>query len=707
MRNLLGLLMAFCSSFIGIQAQKHTLENGFDALAVKNYGIAKGVFVKEHSNYPGITAFGLAKLYYESKDLYNLDSAWYFIQGSLNSYPLDSMKLSQKKLKKLHEKGWTRANATTLYQSIAKSVFNEFMETKNLDAMTRFLIDHRDYMEYPMALRTRDSLWLDSCSGRDLFCWLDCSAASPGSDFREEMLHEMDLIAFQEWVKDNTEIELATFIQYHPESKFVMRAQDEIYHKYYQLEDTTKFKQFLTKYPSNRNSSKIWKAYFDASIGNYDSLRMVSFIALHPDYPFKNSVLQELTWYGKTLFPVGNDQDLYGFMDEEGNGVIPFQYDEVNEFHEGLAAVMKQGKYGVVNLNNEVVVDFKFETISDYQSGFAIVEEHQQFGLMDRVGKWIIQPNYSDLQLVFSDLLLFSENHRYGVMNTKEQKLLAPTFTDFNPLNDQFAMVSNDRGTGILDASLELLIPCEFQEIVPFSQGFLVKSNQQWGVVDLYGRTVVPTEFDAINSTPFPYLMVGKGTLFYHMDTRTWKASTAPCAAFERWREIASFDGSSFIINKKGSFVWVDSTLKVLKPLKMASIQFATQCIVGKQKSTDLWGILDRQGNVLTKFHFTEVQLLSNGFMKVVEEGKVGLYSNLGKLIAEPRYDNIIYWPEMDLFLTEINGLQGIMDVQGKVILPNDYSSIKVFSNQVLSMNVGNQMLYLNFKTGKVVKPKA
>ena len=61
----------------------------------------------------------------------------------------------------------------------------------------------------------------------------------------------------------------------------------------------------------------------------------------------------------------------------------------------------------------------------------------------------------------------------------------------------------------------------------------------------------------------------------------------------------------------------------------------------------------------------------------------------------------------MDLFLTEINGLQGIMDVQGKVILPNDYSSIKVFSNQVLSMNVGNQMLYLNFKTGKVVKPKA
>jgi len=706
MRNLLRLLMVFFSAFMGIHAQKHSLEKGFQALERKNFGIAQEIFCKASATYPSVTALGMTKLYFQTKEFYKLDSAWYFVNQALKGYSMDLKKFKQKHAMKFEKKGWDPPSLNALRTEISLAMYTDFIAIKNLHALTKFLDEYPDFVDYQKALRFRDSLWLDACSGNDLFCLLGLKAASSSSSYNEEILQQIDVVSFENWVKTNSEEELETFIQYHPESKFVAPVQDELYHQYLQREDTVYFKVFLTKYASNRNCDKMWKVYFDASIGNYDSVRMVSFINRYPEYPYKNAVLQELKWFRNQLYPIANKQDQYGFMDEEGGVVIDCQYEEVNEFHEGLAAVMKNGKYGTITPNNEVAVHFNYDLISDYQSGCAIIEKNRLFGLIDRSGKILIQPTYSEMQFVFSDLLLYKEKERFGLMTTKEQKIIESTFTEFLPLNDQYAVVSNEDGSGILHASLKLLISCEYEEITLFANGFMVKKKGQWGVIDFFGRTVIPVVFDEIYSTSYPYLMVKKANTFFHISTANWNVVSAPCPLFDGWKDLASFDGRYFLCCKKGNYFWLDSSLKVVKPLKMFMIQQVAYCMVGKQKSTDLLGISDRQGVPLSKFIYSEVQFFSNGFMKVIHEGKMGLYSTMGTLITEAIYDNIIYWPEVDLFLTEKDGYQGVINPDGKVILPNKYSSIKVYSNQILALNQGNKLLYLNFITGKLVKPK-
>jgi len=684
--------------------QRIDIAAGFKALEEKNFGIAHTIFYHELSSCPSVASYGLYRLYSESKDCYSMDSAWYYLHESFRYFVADSARFKVKKLNRFAALGWKRSNLWVSYQALATLKFEALIKTNNLQELSYFIESNPQFVDRKKAERFRDSLGLGYCDNRDYFCWLGLLKRSPESDFKADILYSMDAISFEEWVVNNTELELASFISYHPNSRFVIPAQDELYGIFLQSQDTIAFKRFLLHYPLNRNKDRIWKAYFHASIGNYDPVRMSCFLALHPDYPFKDQVLQELNWYGKTLFPFANKDDLFGFMDEDGRVVVPVGFEEVNDFHEGLAAVMKNERYGVINTNGEVAVEFVYDLISDFQSGRAIVKVGSKFGVIDRNGKKVIPAVFDDLQFVFTDFILFQEEGLFGVMDLEGGKVLTARFLEFLTIGEQYALVEDDRGKGVLHASLEQLIPCQFDGIQMFKEGFIVQQLGKVGVMDYYGLPVVPCIYDEIIPTVFSYLTLRKDKKIFHIGTKDWRVSTVPVDVFDGWKNLAVFNGSNFMIQRKGLNYWVDTAGKLSKAPKLPVIKFIGQTLVGNSADSENLGIFDRKGNALTSLDFQDIQLLENGCMKVLKEGKVGLYDANGIQLLEPVYDEMVYWPQVNLYLTEIQGKQGVVDARGKVVLENKCASVKVYSEQFLSMSLENQLLYFNFKTGKVVK---
>lgn len=685
-------------------SQKNHVIKGFEALNAKNFGIALEVFNRSQSSHPSIASFGLFKLYFDSKEFNSVDSAWHYLHRSMQYFVTDSIQLKSNLRAMFYSLGWTRSNLWEQYQALANEKFEALTEAENLQGLTEFLESNPQFRQYAEVERYRDSLWLDLCDNRDLFCLIALKSKSPSSFFREEIERQIDVKSFEGWVVNNTESELSTYLQYHPYSRYIVPAQDELYRIFVQKQDTNEYQRFLKRYPSNRNVNKIWKAYFHASIGNYEPAKMLIFLSLHPDYPFKDQVVQELKWYGKVLLPIMNQKDLYGFMDEEGSLVVGFAYEEVNDFHEGLAAVMKNSRYGVITTNGEVAVEFVYDLISDFQSGHAIVKIEDKFGLIDRNGKTVIPCVYEDLQFVFTDLLLFLEDGQYGVMNLQGQRKIAPKFPDFLPVDDNFALVSDGQGKGVLHSSLDLLIPCASDEIKIINEGFLVKNQGKIGVVDFLGRQVVPCDYDEISPTIFPFLLVRKDKKFFHLSTKNWRIVTVPTEVFEGWKEVSVFNGSNFLVQRKGNQYWVDTLGKLTKATKLPTVEFSGQILVANQTSNGNLGIFDRQGTALTGMDFQEVQLLENGFMKTMKNDKWGIYNLNGSLIADNRFDEVVFWPKVELFLTEMDGKKGVIDLTGKMLLENKFDAIKVHSEQFLSMSLENQLLYFNFKTGKMVK---
>ena len=71
-------------------------------------------------------------------------------------------------------------------------------------------------------------------------------------------------------------------------------------------------------------------------------------------YQIRNNV------YSEGLMVDVNNSKKYGFIDIEGNVVIPYKYEDAEKFSEGLAAVKLNGKWGFIDRNDKVVIPFKY-----------------------------------------------------------------------------------------------------------------------------------------------------------------------------------------------------------------------------------------------------------------------------------------------------------------------------------------------------------
>ena len=89
-----------------------------------------------------------------------------------------------------------------------------------------------------------------------------------------------------------------------------------------------------------------------------------------------------------------------GFINEEGNLIIPYGYEEAGEFVEGLAPVKKSGLWGFINKKGEVVIDFQFKDAKPFSTDplWAPVEKNgigeKAWGYIDKKGNWMIEPSF-------------------------------------------------------------------------------------------------------------------------------------------------------------------------------------------------------------------------------------------------------------------------------------------------------------------------
>ena len=91
-----------------------------------------------------------------------------------------------------------------------------------------------------------------------------------------------------------------------------------------------------------------------------------------------------------TLIPIldsktGKD----GFIDSSGNVVIPFKYDYVDNFFEGLARVRLDGKYGFIDKSCNVVIPFKYDWAFSFSGGRAYVKLDGRYFYIDKSGNEI------------------------------------------------------------------------------------------------------------------------------------------------------------------------------------------------------------------------------------------------------------------------------------------------------------------------------
>lgn len=89
---------------------------------------------------------------------------------------------------------------------------------------------------------------------------------------------------------------------------------------------------------------------------------------------------------------------LHGYIDRSGMLLVPYQFREANVFSESLAAVKKDGGtlYGYINLRGEMVIPEMFTIAGPFREGLAAVcEPNLNCGYIDATGTYAIPPIYN------------------------------------------------------------------------------------------------------------------------------------------------------------------------------------------------------------------------------------------------------------------------------------------------------------------------
>lgn len=97
--------------------------------------------------------------------------------------------------------------------------------------------------------------------------------------------------------------------------------------------------------------------------------------------------------YGKAIVSKDN---YIGIIDVEGNMVIPFSYTGFNPSYDYnvIAAADENSKWGLISFNNEKLCEFEYDYIFEFENGYAPVLKNHKYGLIDLLGNVVVDLKY-------------------------------------------------------------------------------------------------------------------------------------------------------------------------------------------------------------------------------------------------------------------------------------------------------------------------
>lgn len=156
----------------------------------------------------------------------------------------------------------------------------------------------------------------------------------------------------------------------------------------------------------------------------------------------------------------------YGAINTKGEVVIPIEYDEVNNCHEGRCIVRVggsfSGKYGVVDATGKVIVapTSNYSKIEDFENGLAVVKDAKSdlYGYINLHGEVSIPLTYKYAYSFSEDLACVKvKANKYGYINEKGDVVIPMGFDDAESFSEGLAVVEKANKEMVIDKNGEII----------------------------------------------------------------------------------------------------------------------------------------------------------------------------------------------------------------------------------------------------------
>lgn len=669
-------------------------QKGFIALKSKNYQIAEITFRVCEKKHAAAAAFGLASLYL-TNDYYNKDSSFKYILLAENKwnffdkknrekarvYGFDSIAIQQLKLK-----------VSSLFyavcsSSILASDFQKFM-------------DNHPWSPYCLtALVKRDSLLFENVKiVRTSKVVSDFILAYPKSYLIPSAIDLFDDLQYSEATVLSRISDYILFIKTYPNNKNRKNAEDQIYKLSIEDGSISSYLNFIKTYPQNSNHALAWMGLYAKYTKDCKLEHFKEFEREFPNFPFQELIQNDLDIYSEIYFPFF-ENNLFGFMDSEGIVQIPAEYDEVLNFQDGIAVVVKNGKSGLINKKNELILGFEFDQIEEIYNDLAIVSISDSFGLINRMGTLVFPLIYIDILFLNQSLIAAKNQEGYSIFNLNLEQTSELNFKEIKSLNDNYFIVQVGDSIGLLNSNLDFVIPAIYEDITLIKDSiYSYQFDEKKGLITQSGRILtlpVYNEFSSFDEHS-QTIIARLGSKMYYLNLDGLKFISSAFEYFPKALNIAHFYNGNAIFYKNGRFGIINSQGKIiLKPTFTALGKVSNAVPVTKN---GICGFMDITGKIILYYNFTSIDEFFNLGFIVEFDGLLGLLGNDLKPVLSVKHQSIKRISD-NYLVAKKDGKYGVYSVAGEQVVPFNFDLIQLHDSDCLALTNENGIAYYFLST--------
>lgn len=214
--------------------------------------------------------------------------------------------------------------------------------------------------------------------------------------------------------------------------------------------------------------------------------------------------------------------ETWGIVDETGTEIVPCQYEDIENYCDGVAVVRKDGLEGVIDLEGNEILSCQYEYVDNYRNGWARLRDQEgNIYFVDTQGNIVIDAKRGPWRQIYGcagdDYISVGKNEETRFLVRRDEYYSGNTVVPdeyeavYYAGEDMFR-VCKDGKYGILTADGRLLVPCEYDDISWMDGWFLVYNENEdivddggtysiykHGLLSASGEEILPVEYDYCN----------------------------------------------------------------------------------------------------------------------------------------------------------------------------------------------------------------
>lgn len=422
-----------------------------------------------------------------------------------------------------------------------------------------------------------------------------------------------------------------------------------------------------------------------------------------------------------------NNKNTWGFKNKKGKWEIKPQFDSVyHDFQFGKAITGKNKKHGVIDKNGKTIVPFVYqEILPQVKHLFPVQSDQYKWGFLSSEGEPLFPTLYDNFRLTYKEKhLLLQKDLRWGIYSVHNKELIPFIYKQIQHVHQRNYRVLPFANWQIIQANGTILSSTDADTLRMLSSATACYTIQGKKGIRSLTKELCPAQFENI--------LYAHDSLYFVKKNNYWGVATVKGAylaepQFEEVKAYPNYFIATLKYREKKIYTW---NLKPLTAESYLNISDSSGGFWPVQNNIDLWGYLNSKGELKIPCRYSKAEPFKNGLAKVTVEGNSYYINAYEEQIITPSecsyYESGFLKVNADFRKSWIKGMHefeeliilsdnfyrirskkgyGILNDNGNLILPCEYTSIALSSDEQLFITEKKKIHYLYNTSGQLIGP--